>query len=53
MDTVDHLKEAAELQATGLARYVKDNPLAMIAGAMILGALLARFAFLGNPKDAP
>lgn len=40
-----------ERSPTWLARYVRDNPLAMVAGAMILGALLMRFAFLGNPKD--
>ena len=34
-----------------LRRYVNDNPLATVAGAAIIGMLLARFAFLGNPKD--
>ena len=40
-----------ERYTPGLARYVRDNPLAMVAGALIIGVLLARFAFLGNPKD--
>jgi hypothetical protein len=35
----------------GLLRYVEDNPLAAIASALIIGVILARFAFLGNPKD--
>jgi hypothetical protein len=35
----------------GFLRYVEDNPLAVIAGALIVGVILARFAFLGNPKD--
>ena len=35
----------------GLLRYVEDNPLATMAGALIIGVILARFAFLGNPKD--
>ena len=35
----------------GLLRYVEDNPLAAVAGALIVGVILARFAFLGNPKD--
>lgn len=34
-----------------LRRYAYYNPLAMVAGAPILGLLLARFAFLGNPRD--
>jgi hypothetical protein len=33
-----------------LRRYARENPLAMVAGAAIIGMLLARFAFLGNPK---
>jgi hypothetical protein len=43
---------AAQLRQTGsgLVRYVEDNPLAAIAGAIIVGVLLARLAFLGNPK---
>jgi hypothetical protein len=53
MDTANEFKAVAEQQAAGIARYVRDNPLAMVAGALILGALLARFAFLGNPKGAP
>jgi hypothetical protein len=53
MDVIDDLQTAAEQQANGIIRYVRENPLAMVAGALILGALLARFAFLGNPKDAP
>jgi hypothetical protein len=35
----------------GFLRYVEDNPLATVAGALIIGIILARFAFLGNPKD--
>jgi len=35
----------------GFARYMRDNSLAMIAGAMIVGVLLARFAFVGNTKE--
>jgi hypothetical protein len=35
----------------GFLRYVEDNPLAPVAGALIVGIILARFAFLGNPKD--
>jgi hypothetical protein len=33
-----------------LRRYARDNPLALVAGAAIIGMLLARFVFLGNPK---
>jgi hypothetical protein len=32
-------------------RYVEDNPLAAVAGALMVGVILARFAFLDNPKD--
>jgi hypothetical protein len=53
MEVIDDLETAVERRANGVARYVIENPLAMVAGALILGALLARFAFLGNPKDAP
>jgi hypothetical protein len=35
----------------GFLRYVEDNPLATVAAALIVGVLLVRFAFLGNPKD--
>ena len=53
MAKVDDIEEFVETEATGLARYVRDNPLAMVAGVMILGMLVARFAFLGNPKATP
>jgi hypothetical protein len=46
-DSVAALRKAG----TGFLRYVADNPLAAIAGALIVGAILARFAFLGNPKE--
>lgn len=52
MNVIEDLEAVAEQQANGIARYVRDNPLAMVAGALVLGVLLARFAFLGNPKDA-
>jgi hypothetical protein len=44
---------AAQLRQTGsnLLRYVEDNPLAAIVGALIVGVIVARFAFLGNPKN--
>jgi hypothetical protein len=35
----------------GFLRYVENNPLATVAGALIIGVILARFAFLGNPRD--
>jgi hypothetical protein len=41
------------VQPHGFLRYVRDNPLAMVASALIVGMLLARFAFLGNRTDAP
>lgn len=46
-------RNAAQPRKTGagLLRYVEDNPLAAIAGALIVGLILARFAFLGNPKE--
>lgn len=45
--------EAAEITkaGAGFLRYVEDNPLASIAGALIVGVILARFAFLGSPKE--
>ena len=53
MDKIEEVEELVLDEARGLALYVRDNPLAMVAGAMILGFILARFAFLGNPKEAP
>ena len=53
MDKIDDVEELVLDEARGLARYVRENPLAMVAGAMILGVILARFAFLGNPKEVP
>lgn len=49
----DRVEEAGSDIAAALRRYVHDNPLATIAGAAIVGMLLARFAFLGNPKERP
>ena len=52
--TDDHAADnrGTELRQTGagILGYVGDNPLAAIAGALIVGVILARFAFLGNPK---
>jgi hypothetical protein len=46
----DHSTQLRQVDA-GFLRYVEDNRLATIAGALIVGVFLARFAFLGNPKD--
>jgi hypothetical protein len=35
----------------GLARCVDDKPLAMVAAAMIVGLLLAQFAFVRDAKE--
>jgi hypothetical protein len=51
MDNIDDVGKRVGQGVTGLARYVRDNPLATVAAALILGMLMARFAFLGNPKD--
>ncbi len=53
MDESADVTDQALREARGLGRYVRDNPLATVAAALILGMLVARFAFLGNPKDAP
>lgn len=37
--------------SAGFLRYVENNPLATVAGALIIGVILARFAFLGNPSE--
>jgi hypothetical protein len=51
--TDDAASEDLEVKKTsGPARYIRENPLAAIGGVLILGVLLARFAFLGNPEDA-
>jgi hypothetical protein len=34
-----------------LRRYARDNPVAAVAGATMLGILLARFAFLRKPRN--
>ncbi len=47
-----HSEDLAVKKTTGLARYIRENPLAAIGGVLILSMLLARFAFLGNPEDA-
>jgi ElaB/YqjD/DUF883 family membrane-anchored ribosome-binding protein len=54
-DTIAEVRDALQDDSLAvlksLRRYATDNPLAMVAGAAIIGMLLARFAFLGNPRD--
>ncbi len=47
----DTLQDDSLAVLKSLRRYAKDNPLAMVAGAAVIGMLLARFAFLRNPRD--
>ena len=50
-DSSNDSDDAGPQQLSSVARYIRDNPLATVAAALIAAAIILRFAFLGNARD--